>query len=303
MARRRYKVNRPGAVWRLAIVLLLLATTAMVLPESITSQAGNILQVLGPFQAAVGSAVDSTKRVTSQNPRSDRAERRAAALQSLVTTLAAQNRALRLENQSLTAVRGRGLAARGRLVPARVVGDDPLAWRASRTLLAGTRRGVSHGEAVISDYFTVDAADPNGIESGMAVLSSETLVGVIARVGAYTSQVQLLSDPQTRMSVTVGRVNNGVFTSANAAFWLVGRGRGRIEIREVHHRYIDDGKIKIGDSVLTLPDDPVLPPSVSIGIVTAITPDEGNRLLYTLRVDPQVNPDDLRRVYVVDADR
>lgn len=284
----------------------------MLLPVQITSHLGNLLQVLVPFQDAVGRSADRLTEMATADEGEGAAgvRRRMAALQSAVVSLAAQNRTLRREYETVTGIRGRGLGDRGRLIPARVVADDVLAWRESRLILGGTRRGISTGDGVLSRHFLVDVSSDDGAEVGMGVLAVEALVGVIVHAGTHTSRVKLLSDPATRMSVTIGRVEGSrrsrsglggaTFSSAGAQFWLVGVGRGRMEVREVDRRYVDEGSIAIGDVVLTRDDDPYLPPSVTIGTISEIVRHPDNGLLYNLEVTPAVDPSRLRRVYVVD---
>jgi len=284
-----------------ALLLLLIAAVLFALPPSITGHAAGLLQVLAPLQNAVGGATDVAESLVRGESPSDDARRDHAGLQSLIATLATQNEALRQENERLTRVRERGLGVRGRLIPAHVIAEDSLPWRVSKTLLAGTQRGVRRGDAVISEYFSIDLAVPDAVDAGMAVLSAETLVGVVEQVSPFASRVRLLGDPATRMPVSIGRVAEGRVAVMEESFWLVGRGRGRIEIRDVHHQYVRDGEIQIGDVVLTQPDDPRLPPSINIGTVTTMTPDPDNGLLYILTVDPGLDAGDLNRVYVVDV--
>lgn len=283
-------------------ILLLVSAVALVLPISITGRASNLVQVLAPFQAAVDRAAGLTGSAFSGDNAAPSA-RQVDALRSVIATLAARNHALRSENEALTRVRGRGLGARGRLIPARVVADDSLPWRESKLLLAGTRRGVGSGDGVVSRHLAIDVSKTDGATNGMAVLNAEVLVGIIAQAGTYTSRVRLLSDPETCMSVTIGRVDGATFTTVGAVFWLVGKGRGQIEICDVHHQYIADRAIRIGDYVLTRANDAVLPPSVTIGTITAVTPDPKNSLLYALQVDPGMEINELQRVFVVDTGR
>lgn len=299
--RRRWTYG--GTAWKPLLVLLVLSAGALLLPISVTGRANSLVQVLAPFQGAVDWAVDGVGSIFGAAAADRPSDLRVQALRSVMATLAAQNRALRGENEVLTRVRGRGLGTQGRLIPARMVADDSIHWRESKMLLAGLRRGVAAGDGVVTDHFSVEVSEADGAATGMAVLSAETLVGTISQVGRYTSRVQLLSDPETRMPVTIGRVDGTVFTGVGAAFWLVGKGHGGIEIRDVHHRYIADRAIRVGDMVVTQADDAVLPPSVTIGTITGLGPDPHNSLLYTLQVDPGVDVGELRRVFVVDTSR
>lgn len=303
MANTRFRPRRRSTSWRVPTTLAALSLAAILLPASMTQHAASFAQLFVPFQDAVCRAADiAAGTLTSAGVDHTRdSERELHALRSTIVSLAAQNQWLRGENETLTGVRGRGLGNRGRLIPGRVVADDPLPWRDSRLLLGGLRRGISRGDGVMSRHFSVDLGDADGARTGLAVLGAEILVGVIDQVGSYTSRVKLLSDPATRMSVTVGRMGETSFSRVEASFWLVGGGHGRIEVREVDHRYVTDGRIKTGDVVLTREDDPFLPPLVTIGVIHRITVDPENGLLYVLTVHQPLRIDELRRTYVVDT--
>jgi len=285
---------------QIPVFLSVVALILFLLPASLTGYLGGLLQVLSPLQQASARAGEAVATLVSSSPDRSGAARQADGLNSVIATLSAQNADLRRENEKLTRVRGRGLGLRGRLIPAHAIAADALAWRASKSLLVGSRRGVQRGDAVISEHFSIDLAGSQDVEEGMAVLAAETLVGVLDQVSTHTSRVRLLTDPATRMSVCIGHVTEGRLEPMEELFWLVGRGRGRIEIHDVHHRYVKDGAIRTGDVVLTRPDDPQWPPSITIGTVVDLAPDPDNGLLYILRVDPGVDLSDLSRVYVVD---
>ena len=300
MKRRERNVPRKSAAWPVAVVLLGGSALAMILPGSVTGRLSNLVQVLVPFQDAVNAVTGAVARAAGDGPDGSESalDRQVRALRSAVVLLAAQTRALRIENERLTSVRGRGLGPRGRLIPARVVGDDATTWRESKLILL---RGASPRDAVISRHFSIDLPADEGARSGLGVLASEVLVGVIEQAGTLTARVRLLSDPGTRMAITIGRIERTEFTTVDGCFWLVGEGNGRIAIRDVHHQYIEDGAIRLGDVVLTRDDDPHLPPSVTIGTIVDIATDPDNGLLYVLRVDPGIDLNSIRRVYVVDT--
>lgn len=300
MRRPESNVERKSPAWRLLIVLLAGSLLAIALPSALTQRMANLVQMLVPFQDAINGAVGAGARALAGDSSisEDEASRRLDALRSAVVLLSAQNRSLRIENERLTGVRDRGLGPRGRLIPARVVADDAVPWRNSKLILL---RGASRNDAVISRHFSIDLAADEGVHTGMGVLATEVLVGIIEQAGTLTSRVRLLSDPGTRMSVAIGRVDGTDFTAVDGSFWLVGGGHGRIEIRDVHHQYVNDGDIRLGDVVLTRRDDPRLPPSVTIGTIVDMETDPDNGLLYILHVDPGVELESIRRVYVVDT--
>ncbi len=289
--------SRPN-VWRLALVLLGLSLVGIVLPPALTGGRINLVQILVPFQDGASRLLDvGSSADDADDARDDREIER---LRSMIETLSAQNRFLSQENESLAGVRLRGLGQRGRLMPSHVVADDAAGWRESKLILGGTRRGIKGPMGVLSRHFAIDLTSDDGARDGMGVLAAEVLIGVVEQAGTHASRVRLLSDPETRLPVSIGRVEGDRFESVEADFLLAGSGRGRIEIREVHHKYVDERLIRVGDVVLTRDDESVLPPSVRIGTVAAMETVPDNALLYTLHIDPGVDMNDVRRVWVVD---
>jgi cell shape-determining protein MreC len=185
-----------------------------------------------------------------------------------------------------------------------VVAEDLLSWRDSRLIDAGTLRGIRRGAPVATRWFTVDVGAEQGAADGMAVLAGEVLIGWVEQAGTHTARVRLLTDPTTRMSVAVGRFDGPDFrrvpVGADVEFWLEADERGRLRIVDVDHRYVEgeDG-IRSGDRVVTLADDPQLPVSMTIGVVTESKPDPENPLLYTLTVESAVRQR-IAQVYVLE---
>jgi cell shape-determining protein MreC len=197
-------------------------------------------------------------------------------------------------------VGGRRIGSQGRLIPARAVTGDVLPWRSSRLVTAGSLQGVPPEAPVVSNKFTVDQGESAGLRGGLAILLGEAFVGVVEQVGTHTSRVKLLSDPSVQMKVGIGRFQDGAFTLADGYFWLVGRGGGRMEIRDVEARSIESGAVRVGDVVFADSTNTNLPAAMTIGKVAGIKPDRDNPLFAHLAVEPVLAERDLNRVYVYD---
>jgi cell shape-determining protein MreC len=292
-----------------SIFALLLAGSclALLLPRSFTGKLLHVVQLGTPLAARTSQAIDATgELLTGQDAPVPASEyqsltMRLAALEHQLAAQSARVQQLEAENRVLTGIRERGLGQRGRLIPARAVATDPLDWRESRWITQGTRRGVRDGLAVTSAKFSTALGTEEGARDGLAVLASEHLIGVVHQAGAYASKVRLLSDPATQMRVVIGRPGEDGFALLPASFWLVGAGRGRIEVRDVDRRYIDDGQVRVGDVVLSPPDEPGLPAALMIGAITQIQPDRDNGLLRVLEVTPPIDLSAIRQVYIVDT--
>jgi cell shape-determining protein MreC len=110
--------------------------------------------------------------------------------------------------------------------------------------------------------------------------------------------VKLVSDVDVQMKVRIGRIADEGFQSADRYFWLTGKGRGRMEIRDVEAREVQDGLIRTGDMVMSDPRSDALPAAMAIGRVSHIESDRDNPLFAILTVEATVATDSLRRVYV-----
>lgn len=309
---RRFRYTPSGRTTLL--VLFALALIFMLLPNSWTGALMSLVQVLAPFQAAssgVGDAVANLGERPAEPPTSEvyaQIQQRQAALENQVAALSAYTETLERENELLTAIRLQNLGAvplgaKGRLIPARVIAQDAVTWRSSKLIDAGTLRGVRRGDAVTSRAFDISRGSEEGVRDGLAVLLAESLVGIVEQTGTHTARVKLLSDVTTQRRVRVGRFAEQEFMLAEPEFWLVGKGHGRMEIRDVDRRLEQDETVRVGDLVLSDPTDTLLPSALTIGKVTAIEPDRDNPLLRVLTVEPRVRERRLQQVYVYDPEQ
>lgn len=287
-----------------------LCLLAILLPRSITGKFINLVQAIVPIQDAAGSAVNaimgddeiSDEPVSSATYR--QLEKKHSALAHQAAALATRVAELEKDVEILTATRlwnaeGNNLGAKGHLVPARVILNDLLSWRSSQLINAGSLQGVRNGAPVASRYF-VDQGNSSGLQNGMAILLGESLIGQVEQVGTHTSRIKLLSDVSIQRKVRIGRLTDEGFTSLDRFFWLMGRGSGVMQIRDAQRRDVDEGRLKIGDIVLSDPSSDMLPAAMTIGSITHIETDPKNPLLSILTVTSAVDPQSLRRVYVYD---
>jgi len=297
----------------LVLVLAGISATAWLLPASWTGKLISLVQVLVPFQHAVattssavtGSALGGDEAVSSLAHQAVRRENEA--LRHRLASLSLRNRELEDQVQLLEATRrweveGRSIGARGRLIPARIVTEDLLSWRTSRLINAGTLQGVSRGDAVASQYFAIDEGQGGGVGDGMAILLGESLVGLVEQAGTHASRVKMLSDVSVEMKVRLGRFAADRFLLHDGYYWLVGKGGGRMEIRDVDKRDVETGAIAVGDVVLSDPRSELLPTALIIGRVGEITTDRRKPLFAILTIESAADLNSLQRVYVYDPD-
>jgi cell shape-determining protein MreC len=281
----------------------------LVIPRAWSAKLLSLVQVFVPFQDAAILTADSVAEgfgptappVPSEQFEQIQREKEAAERRFAAVSLRAQQ----LENQVvlLTAARewnagGQPLGAQGKLLPARVVAEDLLPWRSARTINVGLLQGVAPGSTVTSHELDIDRGTADGIAGGQAILLGESLLGFVDEAGSHIARVKLLSDVDVQMKVRIGRLEGDAFQSLDRYYWLIGKGRGQMQIRDVEAKEVQGGIIRTGDMVLSDPQSDSLPAAMVIGRITHIESDRDNPLFAILTVEPAVAPDSLRRVYV-----
>ena len=98
----------------------------------------------------------------------------------------------------------------------------------------------------------------DGVRSGDAVVGPGGLIGIIKDSSRFTSSVQLLTAPGSKVGVWIQRNNlHGL---------LIGVGTSTPKLIF----YSKDADIKIGDYILSSPASTLLPPNIPIGIIQSI---------------------------------
>lgn len=330
----RKQSSRTSRFSIVALGCVVLSSILFFLPATWTRPLRSLVQVLLPFQHAASTVSDAvTEAVTDKGEASDendqtlfqeplplplplaergengtgsmgvQSEREACEHRTAALSLRVQE--LEDEVRLLTATRlweidGASMRTSGRLIPARAVAGDILPWRDSLLLNSGRLQGVSQGAIVATDRFVVDRGEAVGVREGMAVLLGETLIGWVDELHAHASRVKCVSDRSVEMKVRIGRVTETGFESVQEYFWLAGRGRGRMEIREVDRRLIEERAVEVGDLVVSDPASPLLAIPMAVGRVSEIGPNRENPLFSVVTVQTGLERAPLRRVYVFD---
>lgn len=287
------------------------SVVAVLLPSRWTGKFFHVSQLIVPMQDAASGVLQAVEdRVQPQagpvaRDAYEDLSRREAASEHRLAALALRAVDLERQVELLTATRSRNvvggrIGARGRLIPARVITDDLLAWRASRLVGAGSASGLHQGNAVVSNFFSIAATKIDGLHPGLAVVLGEVYIGVVDQISLHASRVRLVTDPATEMKVRIGRGDDDGFGAVERYFWMVGTGEGRMEIRDVEMRDVSEGTVQVGDWVLTDPLSSVLPSALVIGRITRIDKDRNNPLFGVLTVESSALLEELDRVYVYD---
>ncbi len=305
--RKRRNLQRHGYL----MVLVGVTVVALLLPSAWTGKLISLVQIIVPFQHASVVAGESIREALTPEEDAVSAEayeaatRQTLALEHQVAALSLRTAELEQEVELLTATRswgvgGRQIGSAGRLIPARVITDDLLSWRASKLINTGTLQGVRRGSAVTSRTFTIGMGSEEGVRSGLAILLREVFIGVVEQAGTHTARVKLLSDVTVQRKVRLGRFTENGFAPLEPYFWLTGRGNGVMQIRNIDRRDVDAETIAVGDVVLADAMSEEVPAALVIGKVTEIQSDVRNPLLSILTVRGVVDEASLRTVYVYD---
>ncbi len=139
----------------------------------------------------------------------------------------------------------------------------------------------------LSRVIYIDRGNRDGVQAGMAVITPDGIVGKIARADRSTSQVLLISDPQSGAGVLLERLHlNGILKGSNGRY---------PEVQNV----MSDEKIQVGDRVITTGGDRVFPRGLPVGTVESFSPDRDRDPFLNIRVKPAADLGKLEEVLVI----
>lgn len=235
---------RPPLKWLAAAALIIAAAMAVSIfagvggreaaPVRSTFQAGagTITGALAAPVRGAGGLIEAVSAYIGAGAQNRRLKTKLAADRALVD----ENAALRDENTRLRELLG-------------VRTEPPLPMVAARTLLDA--RGP------FSNARLVDVGSAQGVGEGNPVLSAHGLVGRIAGVGPRISRVVLLTDPDSRVPVLIGRTNGRAIVA----------GDGGVNPRLDYLRTHDP--VREGDRVMTSGDGGVIPRGLPVGSIVS----------------------------------
>jgi cell shape-determining protein MreC len=293
---------------QLFAILMAASFVALFIPASFTSPLKNSLQLLAPIQWGLHSTASGAAETIREGVRSPVAPSRFDAVRSqrdaLEHTVIAMDSELTQLRQSLAAVagwRGRGLDPRIAVIPARVVAADSMASRDAIVIDRGTSDGVAVGDWVVSHGFV--APGVAGKQAAIDLLREECLLGQIVEATPLTSRLELLTDAFRRppMRVRIARVEEDDLVGPVEDFALYGKGDGAMAIPDVPRQLHQAAKVRVGDLVISSPDEAGLPIAMVIGQIDRIEPDEKNPHLSHVFASPRIDTSTLRNVYVIHA--
>jgi rod shape-determining protein MreC len=137
----------------------------------------------------------------------------------------------------------------------------------------------------LSRVLYIDKGSADGIQSDMAVITPDGIIGKVLRVYHNSSQVLEISDQSSGVGA--------ILEKSRLQGILKGAGSGEVSLQYV----MSDEKVEPGERVLTSGGDRIFPKGLPIGTVTAATP--GRDLFLSIRVQPAANLGRLEEVLVI----
>ncbi len=200
----------------------------------------------------------------------------------------------------LTGLRERLDDPQARLVRAAVLAYDASPRRESLLIDRGSMNTSDEGRPRIGQWVSagLGPGEHDAAVGGREHLARQWLLGRISEVHAFTSRVQLASDPQfgpVRVRAAK-RLQDGTLRMEARDCLLEGRGDGRMVIRQAPANYFE-----AGSTLVLVPRSADAPATLEIGRITAASPVASAPLMFDHEVSPVADPRSIRYVFVIAA--
>ncbi len=195
----------------------------------------------------------------------------------------------REENIKLKAERTMFLLQLQRLQELEVENDrlkNQMGFQKQKTLELKAARVISRDLSLFFRSLEIDLGSNQGIEKGMAIVSSLGVVGRVFKVQEDRSTVLLLSDLNSRIDGTVQRSRTAVIVGGTI--------QGALRLEMLPRR----ADLQVGDVLVSGGSGQIYPAGFKIGVVTGISQDP-NSVLGQADLEPSVNFAKLEEVFVV----
>lgn len=140
----------------------------------------------------------------------------------------------------------------------------------------------------IGRYLKIDKGLSSGIVSGQAVVFNDNYIGKIVQVSEKSSNVQLTSDPDSK----VAAFSQGLGGKAKGV--LLGQFGSEVILDKILH----EEKISVGDLVYSEGTEGFLPRGLILGKVSQVLENE-NEIFKQAKVQPSFDISDLELVFVI----
>jgi rod shape-determining protein MreC len=253
-----------GAALLLAIVLLLVPGAGRVAEGWASRGVVGLQAAVAAVAEQVRGGVDTMQRAAELRAENRALREQVERLQAEITQL----HELELENYELRQLAGlQPLPLRNELIPARVVGRDPLPF---------------------VQVIALDVGSEQGVREDMPVVTWRGLIGRVIDVQPTTARVLLITDASSAVAVRVQAPESratGVVRGRNDALLLL--------------QYVEQqAPLETGDLLITSGLGGVFPPGVPVGKVVQVRKRDQD-LFQEALVEPTARLGQLERVYVL----
>ncbi len=190
-------------------------------------------------------------------------------LNTQVAELRNDNRRLELELKDLTdLLQVRELISPGAKIVAPIIGFAP---------------------SSILTSFTIGKGSKDSVRVDMPVTSPKGLVGLVTGVDKHKASVRAITDPQSRIGITV--------RGAGGQGLLVGVSNNKLRVTD----FIEEKPVKLGDIVETHSLGGLFPQGITVGVVSEMPNRDPNDLHIKFVIEPAVNIRLLEKVVLIQA--
>jgi len=256
MARKRIKVSR-----RMLLVWLVLSGSIILLtPQNITNKFQFAFARIFHWPLSVGKTISLSARPQNRQLNSNQK------YENHIDNLKKQLQEVHAKIDQLSGLRERGV------------------WRDVNFMLADVTSSSLVGT---NGKLVINRGQIDGLTEGQYVLGDNSIIGTVFNVTARASQVRLISDPDSKMAVEVGRLN--------VAKLMQGKGNNTAKILSVTEKH----RVKVGDIVYARKKAGFLNATMIVGKVSACKTDDNEPLLLDVTVKPVCNFEKLGNVAVI----
>jgi len=310
---RRFRIPSKKTIFA---ILMVASAIMLFMPRDPLQPAKNITPLIAlPQRAArqatqyVGSQIDKIAGKPVPLDQYNKAALEKQALENENAALRQSIAQLKSTQEQLTRIRSSPEFPQGAsIIPVQILACDADPRRESLLVDKGSLKKVKDLDWVAS-RITINAGTNNGVHNRAQVMARECLIGWVEHAGLWQSRVVLLSDPQANRAMRIriqpkpGGPDHNKRRGPADPLILEGAGNGKMKIRDIPANYVENGLIQTGDLVTSDRNDPKLPLSMVVGVITKlkrIQDDKVIPLFYEALVQHRYDPKKINQAYVVD---
>lgn len=157
-------------------------------------------------------------------------------------------------------------------------------WEGSNFVLADVITATVNGACA---ELLINRGTEDGLAEGQFVMGDHSIVGAISSVGSRVARVRLITDPASKVAVSIADVNVRCIMEGSGEYWC------RVGLLAAKY------KVEIGDTVWVRKKPGFLDTPMAAGTVAWCKRSKENPLLWDIEVSPACNIERLNKVTVI----